>query len=432
MWGSALVGDVYDVPLVSDDPFTKMVMNSIAQHPFFSPQDVPMQTTSTVFLKEDLRKREFPKNGDGWLETYWGKDADTIIRECRKMRRHDKDNRDEYDETIGLVRQLKAMEVEATINNLSWAEGMESVIKQMGLTDRSLKALRKFGESRSVSLQKACHQFLKANTVLQMLNDKVDWDEDDQQSWVDATEMQKDARKMWRNVLHQVDTLNKAEQDALYFAAEELQAHGHLSSRELLRRGSDTLDRNMTAQRMGALLKMYGEELNIFKSTSRGDYVLLGRDGFIIKDIWAYMAGSLDSDGSIFISERGDPRVTFVASGDSGKQLCEDLHKATGCGRLVTDQKVSRNTKKSVHRLIFSRKDDIRRVLKATLPHMMLKTTQARAMLSYVDEDDSMRKQELYRLVTFSNWKDHTVKANGLLDKWGIDADTIGAYAEGL
>jgi len=186
------------------------------------------------------------------------------------------------------------------------------------------------------------------------------------------------------------------------------------------------------AERMGALLKMYGEELNIFKSTSRGDYVLLGRDGFIIKDIWAYMAGSLDSDGSIFISERGDPRVTFVASGDSGKQLCEDLHKATGCGRLVTDQKVSRNTKKSVHRLIFSRKDDIRRVLKATLPHMMLKTTQARAMLSYVDEDDSMRKQELYRLVTFSNWKDHTVKANGLLDKWGIDADTIGAYAEGL
>ena len=432
MWGSALVGDVYDVPLVSDDPFTKMVMNSIAQHPFFSPHDVPMQTTSTVFLKEDLRKREFPKNGDGWLETYWGKDADTIIRECRKMRRHDKDNRDEYDETIGLVRQLKAMEVEATINNLSWAEGMESVIKQMGLTDRSLKALRKFGESRSVSLQKACHQFLKANTVLQMLNDKVDWDEDDQQSWVDATHLQKDARKMWRNVLHQVDTLNKAEQDALYFAAEELQAHGHLSSRELLRRGSDTLDRNMTAQRMGALLKMYGEELNIFKSTSRGDYVLLGRDGFIIKDIWAYMAGSLDSDGSIFISERGDPRVTFVASGDSGKQLCEDLHKATGCGRLVTDQKVSRNTKKSVHRLIFSRKDDIRRVLKATLPYMMLKTTQARAMLSYVDENDSMRKQELYRLVTFSNWKDHTVKANGLLDKWGIDADTIGAYAEGL
>ena len=432
MWGSALAGDVYDVPVVVEDPLTKMVLNALSQHPMFNENDLPLQTTSTVFIKEDLRKREFPKNGDGWLETYWGKDADTIIRECRKMRRHDKANRDEYDETIGLVRQLKAMEVEATINNLSWAEGMESVIKQMGLSDRSLKALRKFGESRSVSLQKACHQFLKANTVLQMLNDKVDWNEDDQQSWVDATQMQKDTRKMWRSVLHQVDTLNKAEQDALYFAAEELQAHGHLSSRELLRRGSDTLDRNMTAQRMGALLKMYGEELNIFKSTSRGDYVLLGRDGFIIKDIWAYMAGSLDSDGSIFISERGDPRVTFVASGDSGKQLCEDLHKATGCGRLVTDQKVSRNTKKSVHRLIFSRKDDIRRVLKATLPHMMLKTTQARAMLSYVDENDSMRKQELYRLVTFSNWKDHTVKANGLLDKWGIDADTIGAYAEGL
>lgn len=432
MWGSALVGDAYDLPVVCEDALTKMVVNNLAQHPAFNPRDLPLQQTSSVYINKELKKREFPKNGDGWLETYWGKDADTIIRECRKMRRHDKANRDEYDETIGLVRQLKSLEVEATIGNLSWSDGMESVIKQMGLTDRSLKALRKFGESRSVSLQKACHQFLKANTVLQMLNDKVDWTIDDQQSWVDATQMQKDARKMWRNVLHQVDSLAKEEQTALYFASEQLEENGHLSSREIIRRGVGTLNRNLTPKRMSSLLKMYGEELNIFKSTSRGDYVKLGREGFIIKDIWAYMAGSLDSDGSIFISERGDPRVTFVASGDSGKQLCEDLHKAMGCGRLVTDQKVSKNTKKSVHRLIFSRKDDIRRVLKATLPHMMLKTTQARAMLTYVDETDSMRKQELYRLVTFSNWKDHKAKADGLLDKWGIDADTIGMYAEGV
>jgi hypothetical protein len=216
MWGSALAGDAYDLPIYCEDEVTKMVVNNLAQHPAFNPYDLPLQQTSSVYINKELKKREFPKNGDGWLETYWGKDADTIIRECRKMRRHDKSNREEYDETIGLVRQLKSLEVQATIDNLSWSDGMESVIKQMGLTDRSLKALRKFGESRSVSLQKACHQFLKANTVLQMLNDKVDWTVDDQESWVDATQMQKDARKMWRNVLHQVDSLAKEEQTALH------------------------------------------------------------------------------------------------------------------------------------------------------------------------------------------------------------------------
>jgi ribosomal protein L17 len=122
------------------------------------------------------------------------------------------------------------------------------------------------------------------------------------------------------------------------------------------------------------------------------------------------MAGSLDSDGSIFISERGDPRVTFVASGNMGKQLCEDLQKAVGCGRLVTDQKVAKNTQKSIHRLIFSAKDDIRHVLKHSMPHMRLKDLQ----------------------VTFTNWKDHQTKSESLLNKWGVDADTIGGYAEGL
>jgi hypothetical protein len=144
------------------------------------------------------------------------------------------------------------------------------------------------------------------------------------------------------------------------------------------------------------------------------------------------MAGSLDSDGSIFISERGDPRVTFVASGNMGKQLCEDLQKAVGCGRLVTDQKVAKNTQKSIHRLIFSAKDDIRHVLKHSMPHMRLKDLQAKAMLAYVDEKDKLRKNELYQLVTFTNWKDHQTKSESLLNKWGVDADTIGGYAEGL
>jgi len=57
---------------------------------------------------------------------------------------------------------------------------------------------------------------------------------------------------------------------------------------------------------------------------------------------------------------------------------------------------------------------------------------QAKAVLNYIDEKDSMRKTELYQLVTFNNWKDHKNKATSLLDKWGLNADTIGGYAEGL
>ena len=312
------------------------------------------------------------------------------------------------------------------------ADGMEDVIRNIGLDDRSLKALRKFGESRGISLQKSCQQYLKAITVLQHLNDKLDWDIDDQQNWVDANDMKKEAQKMWKNTLHQIDGLKKTDVAALHFASDLLQKEGALGSREIVRRGYGTLNKSMTAGKMSSLLKMYGEEVDVYKGSARQTFVKQGTDGFIIKDMWAYTAGFVDADGSIFISERGDPRVTIVASGDNGFSHCEELQKMIGCGRLVSDQKLAKNTIKPVHRLIFSSKNDIREILKGVLPHLKLKSLQAKAVLNYIEEKDTMRKTELYQLVTYNNWKEHKNKAASLLDKWGLNADTIGGYAEGL
>lgn len=431
MWGSLFIGDEYDVPLQVADEFSNTVLKSIAQHPHFQPQSVPLKTINTV-TKEDDAVSRFAKNGDGWFESKYGTDANTIIRMCRKMRRHDKAFREEYDGIIKDIRRVKAMEVDLTIKSLSWADGMENVIRNIGLDDRSLKALRKFGESRGISLQKACHQYLKAVTVLQHLNDKLDWDTDDQQNWVDANDMKKEAQKMWKNTLHQIDGLKKTDVAALNFASDLLQNEGALGSREIVRRGYGTLHKSMTAGKMSSLLKMYGEEVDVYKGSERNTFVKQGTDGLIIKDMWAYTAGFVDADGSIFISERGDPRVTIVASGDNGLTHCEELQKMIGCGRLVSDQKLAKNTIKPVHRLIFSSKNDIREILKGVLPHLKLKSLQAKAVLNYLEEKDSMRKTELYQLVTYNNWKEHKNKAASLLDKWGLNADTIGGYAEGL
>ena len=431
MWGSLFIGDEYDVPLQVADEFSNTVLKSIAQHPHFQPQSVPLKSLNTV-IKEDDAVSRFAKNGDGWFESKYGTDANTIIRMCRKMRRHDKAFREEYDGIIKDIRRVKAMEVDLTIKSLSWADGMEDVIRNIGLDDRSLKALRKFGESRSTSLQKACQQYLKAITVLQHLNDKLDWDTDDQQNWVDANSMKKEAQKMWKNTLHQIDGLKKTDVAALHFASDLLQKEGALGSREIVRRGYGTLNKSMTAGKMSSLLKMYGEEVDVYKGVERHTFVKQGTKGFIIKDMWAYTAGFVDADGSIFISERGDPRVTIVASGDNGLTHCEELQKMIGCGRLVSDQKLAKNTIKPVHRLIFSSKNDIREILKGVLPHLKLKSLQAKAVLNYIEEKDSMRKTELYQLVTYNNWKEHKNKAASLLDKWGLNADTIGGFAEGL
>tara|TARA_R100000231_G_C5314855_1_gene161592 strand:- start:22 stop:1317 length:1296 start_codon:yes stop_codon:yes gene_type:complete len=431
MWGSMLIGDTYDVPLDVSDDFSNLVIKNLSQHPSFQNYTIPVES-STIFKNEYVKKKSFPQNGDGWFESHYGKDANSIIRMCKKMRRHDKDNRDDYDNIISDIRTLKAMEIDTTIKNLSWSEGLNDVIRNIGLDDKTLKALRKFGEARSTSLQKACQQYLKAVTVLQHINDKVDWDTNDQQNWVAALDLKKDAQKMWRNTLHQIDSLTKSDYNALMFTTDLLEKEGALSSREILRRGMNTLDKSMTTSKLGSLIKMYGEEVDVYRGASRGTFVKMGHNGLIIKDIWAYTAGFVDADGSIFISKRGDPRVTIVASGTEGKMHCEELQKLLECGRLVSDQKLAKNTVKPVHRLIFSSKNSIRSLLKGISPYLKLKSLQAKAVLNYIDEKDTMRKNELYQLVTFNNWKEHKNKAASLLNEWGVDADTIGTFAEGL
>ena len=180
---------------------------------------------------------------------------------------------------------------------------------------------------------------------------------------------------MWKNTLHQIDGLKKTDVAALNFASDLLQNEGALGSREIVRRGYGTLHKSMTAGKMSSLLKMCGEEVDVYKGSERNTFVKQGTDGFIIKDMWAYTAGFVDADGSIFISERGDPRLTIVASGDNGLTHCEELQKMIGCGRLVSDQKLAKNTIKPVHRLIFSSKNDIREILKGVLPHLKLKSS---------------------------------------------------------
>ncbi len=432
MWGSAIVGDEYDAPQINGDDFTKSVFNTLAQHPHFYNKQIPVVKESSLFIKEDIKSYGFPKNGDGWLEATYGKNADSIIRMCRKMRRNDKSNRDMIDAVIDDVRTIKAMEVEATINNLTWSDGLQDTIRYMGLNDRSLKSLRKFGESRSTGLQQACQMFLKATSVLSMLNELDDWGNDEQENWVDAMQMRKDAQKMWRKTLHQIDSISKDDKTTLEFASTQLEKSGELSSREIVRRGVGVINKSVTPSKLGMLIKMYGEELDIYRSPSRGQFLKMGTNGLIIKDIWAYAAGFLDADGSIFISERGEPRATFVATGERGKDHCENLHKALGCGRLVLNQKIHKNSNRSLHRLVFQSKNDLRQLLKGILPHLKMKSLQAKAVLTFIDSKDKMRKNELQKLVTFSNWKDDKKKADNLLTKWGLDADTIGGYAEGL
>jgi hypothetical protein len=66
------------------------------------------------------------------------------------------------------------------------------------------------------------------------------------------------------------------------------------------------------------------------------------------------------------------------------------------------------------------------------MPHLKMKSLQAKAVLRYIDTDDNTKKSKIKRLVTFENWKDDKKKADALLQEWGIGHEELKKYTEVL
>jgi len=377
----------------------------------------------------------FPSNGEGWFETNLGYSASDLVKRLRKVRRHNKEEKDFIDKAIGDIRTLKMVEIDATLKIYPWCEEHSDTIKQLGLSDKDMKYLRKFGDSRKVSLLRACKQWEDADDTLKMLNDYEDvWGENENKTWVKAMDSRRDARKIWKTTLRQMDRLTDKEKEAIHKSEEVLSRRGAMTGRAIFESLSEEkiLHKSMTAMKLAKLLSMYGEEVDVIAGASRGTFVKMDKSGLIIKDPWAYAAGFLDADGYITITKRGEPRAGFIATGTRGKIHCEQLRKVLDCGILQLDQKVYKDSQRSQHRLQFYSKNDIRKLLNGIMPHLQMKQTQAKAVLAFIEEKDGMKKEELKKVVRFYNWSDDTNKANTLLNEWGVQAEDVSKWAEAI
>jgi len=379
--------------------------------------------------------KNFGENGDGWFESNLGCSAADLVGRLRKARRHNKDEKAFIDSAINDIRTIKALEIDTTLKMYPWAIEHSDTIRELGLSENNLKSLRRFGNSRNISLLRACNQWEKAEEALDMLEKYEDvWAEEQKKAWVSAMDSKRDARKIWKMTLSQMDKLTDKERQALHKSAEILTKKGEMSGRTLFENLLDknVLRRNMTSMKLAKLLSMYGEEVDIISGAVRGSFVKIDRMGLIIKDPWAYAAGFLDADGYITITKRGEPRAGFIATGDRGRIHCEQLQKILDCGVLQLDQKVYKDGQRSQHRLQFYSKGDIRKLLNGISPHLKMKKTQAKAVLAFIEEEESMRKEELKKVVRYYNWSDDTNKAGALLSEWGVVADDVGKWAEAI
>jgi len=149
----------------------------------------------------------------------------------------------------------------------------------------------------------------------------------------------------------------------------------------------------------------------------------------IKKNIWAYTAAFIDSDGYITMDKNKNPRVGLVATGTRGKAFMLSMRKSLGCGRLHLDQKSPQDTR-PVNRLNFYSQDDITKLLTKCRPHFKLKGKNADVLLELIRMKKSYKKEdwynercdELFKLMKYYNHSDNT---RFDWTKYDIDIDNI-------
>ena len=134
----------------------------------------------------------------------------------------------------------------------------------------------------------------------------------------------------------------------------------------------------------------------------------------IKKNIWAYTAAFIDSDGYITLDRNMNPRVGLVATGERGKAFMQEMHKSLGFGRMHLDQKSPQATR-LINRLNFYSQADVTNLLTKCLPHFRLKKGNAKLLLELIRMKKSYKKtdwykgrcDEIFKLMKWENHKDH-------------------------
>ena len=134
----------------------------------------------------------------------------------------------------------------------------------------------------------------------------------------------------------------------------------------------------------------------------------------IKKNIWAYTAAFIDSDGYITLDRNMNPRVGLIATGERGKAFMQEMHKSIGYGRMHLDQKSPQQTR-PIQRLNFYSQADVTKLLTKCLPHFRLKKGNAKLLLELIRMKKSYKKadwykgrcDEIFKLMKWENHKDH-------------------------
>ena len=332
-----------------------------------------------------------------------GENIPDLVKKMRKARRKLKgEDRLRMAKAIDTVIDGYSDHISKCIDSIYWLKPYKEPLLKMRFNEKDLMKLNKMGDVKSRrkvvdSLCKFWEHDLK----------KTDMVYGSEYSSLEKTcrLAKKDFRAEIKNISDQSLVKSKKER-VLSFIESEIRKQPGIGAKQLHDKMPSVLHKNTTSNMISKMVK----KLDV--AVVNGGYYKMPNE--IKKNIWAYTAAFIDSDGYITMDRNHNPRVGLIATGDRGRAFMEEMHKSISFGKLHLNQKSPQDTR-PVQRLNFYSQEHVADLLTKCLPHFRLKKGNAELLLELIRMKKSYKKQdwykgrcdEIFKLMKWENHKDH-------------------------
>jgi len=346
-----------------------------------------------------------------------------LVKKMRNTRRSLKgEQRDSMTKTIDVVIDSYSEYISKCINSIGWISPYENPLRKMRFSERDLFRLNKMKtiDERREVIDALC-KYWEAELEQKGMAYSVEYSQLAKQMSL--------AKREFRDCLKKIknQALNKSKKERQLELIEDI----ILKNQGINARGiHEKMPIDMFNLTNPNIISKSIKKLNV--SNHNGSYYVM--PNMIKKNIWAYTAAFIDSDGYITLDRNMNPRVGLVATGERGKVFMKEMHKSIGFGRMHLDQKSPQDTR-LINRLNFYSQADVSELLTKCLPHFRLKKGNAKLLLELIRMKKSHKKadwykercDEIFKLMKWENHKDH-VGFDWL--KEGIYLDNIQKYKD--
>ena len=331
------------------------------------------------------------------------KNIPDLIKQMRLSRRSLKgEHRDKMSKAIDTMIDAYTDHLHKCFDSIHWLSNYREPFLKMRFNEKDLNKLNKMkdAESRREVIDSLC-KYWEAELEQKGMPYSSDYSVLSRKMSI--------AKKGFRNAIAKITnqsiTKSKRErqEDFVLKAVCEMQG---ITAQQIYDRMPDNMLKSTSPQVISKMVK----KLDIV--SVEGSYYKLPSE--IKKNIWAYCAAFIDSDGYITLDRNMNPRVGLVATGQRGRAFMEEMHKSIGFGRMHLDQKSPQDTR-LINRLNFYSQADVTNLLTKCLPHFRLKKGNAQLLLELIRMKKAYKKadwykgrcEEIFKLMKWENHKDH-------------------------